>query len=282
MDFALLINFVVAMLAIVNPVSKVPVWLEMAGDEDAPVRWRLALLVCATSAGVLILFAVGGRHILELFHVDLAAFRVAGGILIFMLAVQMIRGEMRGGIPSREKSADGPLSEAKLRFREILTPMVVPILVGPGSITTVVVYASRGRDWGDVAAMTAVILVVFAAIAVSLIYGGAVHRLLGDLGLEVMTRLLGLILAGIAMQFVLEGLGEVFPRWLGPQSPVHPDSTRAAAALVAAAITIRPGRTRCSGTSGSTRTRRAGSSDPPRTSPRGPAPGAGRPGRAGR
>lgn len=94
MDMALHLNFFVALLAISNPLDKVPLWRAAARDETSPVQWRLALLVVLTGGAILATFLVFGRPILAFFGIDLASFRVDGGIVVLLVGIRMLRGEL--------------------------------------------------------------------------------------------------------------------------------------------------------------------------------------------
>ncbi|MEO0530036.1 MAG: MarC family protein [Planctomycetota bacterium] len=227
MDWALVTNFFAAMLAIVNPVGKVPVWIKCSRGQDDAARWRLALLVTLTAGTILVGSLWFGSAILELFSIDLPSFRVGGGIVILLTGLAMLRGEATDIDPGDEEEDEDPMGRAKERLRSILVPMAVPILAGPGSITTAIVYSNRvggssggGESFTTLLGMTGVVMAVMAIIYVTLLVAPWVRRVLGDVGLAVVTRLFGLVLVAIAAQLVAEGLAELFPAWTTSQSPV--------------------------------------------------------------
>lgn len=227
---ALLSNFLVAMIAIVNPVGKIPIWIEACEGHDAPVRWRLAAMLVATAFAVLLVSLVFGGSILEFFGIDLAAFRIGGGIVILWIGLNMLQGRSvdieRGG-----EGADGNAYEkAKARFRGVVVPLAIPILAGPGSISTAILFGSRAEDWWTYGAMAGVLFAVMLAVMVVLLGADRIRALVGDLVLDVQTRLFGLILCAIAAQLLVEGLGEVFPQWLSPESPIADDVKESAEA----------------------------------------------------
>jgi multiple antibiotic resistance protein len=222
MNWNLALNFLIAMLAIANPVGKIPFWVEAAGDEAQGVRWRLAVMVTGSGGLVLLASLLLGRQALELFGIDLAAFRVGGGLVLVTIGLQMIRGtiiEIEGGSDGDD---EGSLIErARVRFRHIFVPMCFPLIAGPGSITTAIVYSSRIEELPTLLALSLSLAGVLLLILIALLVGHRVREWVGDIPLAVTTRVFGLLLVGIAAQHMLEGLGEVFPAWLQERSPIE-------------------------------------------------------------
>ncbi|MEM8866358.1 MAG: MarC family protein [Planctomycetota bacterium] len=227
MDYHLLNNFLLAMLAIVNPLGKVPIWIECSADQDEAARWRLALLVTLTAGGLLLASLWAGSLLLSAFSIDLPSFRVGGGIVILLTGLSMLRGEATNVPRDEEDEEEDAMGRAKKRFRSIIVPMAVPIIAGPGSITTVIAYANRlgePRYSGDslmtMLGMTGVVIAVMAIVHATLIGAPWIKRIVGSAGLAVVTRLFGLVLVAIAVQLIAVGLAELFPAWTTVESPV--------------------------------------------------------------
>lgn len=212
MNFELWVKFLVAMMAIANPIEKVPLWLEAVGEEDRPVQIRLAALIVLTAALVLLAVLWLGRPALQMFGTDLAAFRIGGGVVIFIFGLRMLDGKPGGDLDcAKEANGESPSQRAKSRFRCVVVPLATPVIAGPGAISTAIVYSSKAEGLLDYLAMSAVIGLVLSTIFISMLLGRRIQRILGEVGLEIITRLLGLLLCGIAAQLVVQGLGEVFP-----------------------------------------------------------------------
>jgi multiple antibiotic resistance protein len=212
------------MLAIVNPVGLVPFWSELMGDTSRQVKRQVAMLTTLTALLVLMLFLNLSRELLGFFSIDIPVFKVAGGILLFQTALSMIRGQA-SRLEERDEKGDTWFQVSKQRFRKVIVPLVVPLLAGPGSITTVILYGSLADGIMDKVGLSAVLffsmLVLFGIFASSRFF----EKNLDELVFTVFTRILGVLVAAIAMQFVLEGLGEVFPEWMGHGSSLaNPDS----------------------------------------------------------
>ena len=217
MDFDLVRSFSIAIIAIVNPLSKVPLFVDASAGQARPARRRLALYVVGVAFLVLLLALLAGRLFLNLFSVDLAAFRVGGGIVILLVGVKMIWGSAID-ISTDGDEGDEPSVQAQARFREIVVPMAIPIVAGPGSISTVIVYSARAGTTLEYVGLAVVLVVVMLLVLAIFLASRQVQRAVGETSLEIVTRIFGLILAGIAVQFIAEGLGELFPVLVTPDS----------------------------------------------------------------
>jgi len=187
------------LVSIVNPIGAVPVYLELTQERPPAERRAIAL---HTSAAVLIILWVallGGEHVLEFFGIGLPSFRCAGGILLMLMAVSMLRAEPT---PIRHTAQE---VETSLRQPVAVVPLAMPMLSGPGAISTVIVYAHSNRSWEQTGYMAAVIagaaLVTYAVLRFAPFF----ERLLGQTGMNVVTRVMGLILAAIAVELIAGG-----------------------------------------------------------------------------
>ncbi|NND30681.1 MAG: NAAT family transporter [Myxococcales bacterium] len=223
MEIALIRNFLLAMIAIVNPLGKIPVWIEASEGCDGPVRFRLALLVTGTATLLLVAFLFFGQAILDFLGLDIPSFRVGGGIIILLIGIDMLRGQAVDVDTSAQAKGDDALDRAKARFRDIVVPVAVPILAGPGSITTVLLFGIRAEDWRQRLMLGGLLLGVMIVVLILLLLGRPIQRVLGSLALSVQTRIWGLLLTAIAAQLILVGLGESFPAWLESTSPLMDD-----------------------------------------------------------
>lgn len=210
MNWDLTVNFIIAIIAILNPLGIIPVWSELTSDKSQSIRVRIALYATLTAALILILFLVTGEAVLLFFKIDLPAFRVAGGVLLFITGLKMIEGQATR-LEQREEDGESLNLVAKQRFRKIIVPLTVPMLAGPGSITTVIIYGTQAGGVQDYAALSVVVLLALLVLFSFFSSARFLERKLDPTVFTVFTRVFGLIIAAIAAQFILEAVAEVYP-----------------------------------------------------------------------
>jgi multiple antibiotic resistance protein len=204
------VNFFVALFALIDPIGNVPVFAAATVGATPAGRRRLALYIALFSLVFLALIYVSGLSILRFFGVSLSAFRIAGGILLFLLGLDMARNDFTARFAD---AADGqPISTsayARQRFERLIVPFAMPLLIGPGAISTVVIYASEAKAYGaaGLAAGFGVIAIVSGTIVPVFWTTGLISRVLGRIGMTIVVRVLGLILCAMAVQFIIAGVG---------------------------------------------------------------------------
>ena len=191
-----------SILFIVDPVAAGPTYLVITQDETAQGRRRTALRACLAMTVLLMVFAATGTFIFQAFGITLPAFRTAGGLILWFSAMEMLRGER----PTRE--GRGELQEAKEKDDVALVPLAIPLLAGPGAISTIVVLAGQAHEPPHVMVLYSAIVVTGLVSYVTLRVGEPLLRRLGTTGIRVITRVMGLLLAAVAVQFVLTGVKE--------------------------------------------------------------------------
>lgn len=219
MNWNLYVNFLIALLAIINPLSILPMWSELTSDASNNVRLRVASRLIIFSIISLTLFLVAGKYILGYFGIDLIVFKVAGGVLLMTTGIKMIEGR---NVKMHEKyDGEGTdLQLAKLRFRKIIVPMGIPFIVGPGSITTMFLYGFSLTSIVDIGMLTAILVIVLVALFFLFTSFYWVESKVDPIVFTAITRLFGIIVTAIAFQFILEGLGEIFPNWVNNGTPI--------------------------------------------------------------
>lgn len=189
---------------VVDPFATIPAFLVMTAADSESKRSRMARQAAWTCLFILSVFAVAGSVIFRLFGISPPAFKIAGGLLLFLVALDMLQAKRSGTQEVSEERAEG------LEKEEVgVTPIGIPMLAGPGAISTVMVLMGQARNWWSV-------LPVFAAIAVTALasffipaIANRVRGLLGEIGIRILMRLMGLVLVAIAVQFVVNGFGDL-------------------------------------------------------------------------
>jgi multiple antibiotic resistance protein len=197
-----------SLFSIVDPFSAMPIFLALVGRESQATKNRVALRASLTCFAVLAIFGAAGTIIFHFFGITIAAFKIAGGILLFGLSLEMMRARH-----SATKST--PEEEAEARDDVGLIPLGLPLLSGPGAIAAVMVLAGKAQETS--AKLSIFVAVMAVAISAFFILRSAawMSRALGQTGINVIGRLMGLILAAMAIQFVIDGITEAFPRLVG-------------------------------------------------------------------
>ncbi len=193
-----------AVLFIVDPIAVVPTYLVITQDETAAERRSTALRACVAMTLLLLLFAATGTGLFRAFGITLPAFRTAGGLILWFVAMDMLRGERRTQ-EGREEVMEGQAKEDVA-----LTPLAIPMLAGPGAISTVIVLANEARGAAHGLVVYGAIIVTGVVSYLTLRLGEPLLVRLGKTGIKVVTRVMGLLLAAVAVQFVLSGVKEAF------------------------------------------------------------------------
>lgn len=192
-----------SLFSIVDPIGVVPVYLALVGAEPRPEQRRTAARAALTATIVLSLFAATGTSIFHFFGITIPAFKVAGGILLFSMALEMLRAHV-----SQVKSTPEETNEAQAKDDVAIVPIGIPLISGPGSIATVIMWSARAHGMGEKIALLVSIFLVTGITLLTLMFAPRVVRVFGRTGIHVVTRIMGLILAATAAQFVIDGWRE--------------------------------------------------------------------------
>ncbi|WP_162198151.1 MarC family protein [Geofilum rubicundum] len=157
--------------------------------------------------------------------IDIEVFKIAGGILLLFTGLSMLQGEATQ-LDDRMEEGLTDFSLAKQRFRKILVPLGIPMLAGPGSITTVILYGSLSGSFIDFVSMSIIVLMAFIVLLIVFLSSSFLEKNMDGIVFVVFTRIFGIIVTAIAVQFMVEGLGEVFPSWMEGHSAIEPDADK--------------------------------------------------------
>lgn len=191
-----------SVLFIVDPFAALPSYLAVTADESPAERRRTARRAAMAMALLLIVFAAAGRWIFQAFGITLPAFRIAGGLILWFVAADMLQAR-RNTKESREELVEGQLKEDVA-----LTPLAIPILAGPGAISTVMVLAGEAHSFSHGAVVYGAIVLTALLTWWVMLLGERLVARLGQTGIGVVTRVMGLLLAAVATQFIVTGLRE--------------------------------------------------------------------------
>ncbi|MBX9958813.1 MAG: NAAT family transporter [Burkholderiaceae bacterium] len=206
MDFKPLIT----LLAIVNPLAIVPFFIHYTQDFTPEQRRRTIWISSFSAFAVIAISALLGLQLLAFFGISLASFQVGGGMLLLTSALAMINAQ-----PAEAKSNAEEMQDAAARASIAVVPLTIPLLTGPATMSTVVIYADKAQTLWQLGMLVGYGVVVAAATALCFALAEPIARVLGKTGINVMTRLMGLILAALAVEVMSDGLTKLFPALAG-------------------------------------------------------------------
>ena len=220
MNFSFLSNFGITLFALLNPIGMLPVFISYTANERKEVQRLVALFVSLTVMALLLVFLLIGSPILQFFGVSLDSFRIAGGILLLIIGIGIVNGKSSDNkeeIVTTETNNN--LTQAKSIYSQIVIPMAMPLLVGPGVIANVILYsneASKKRDGLGIELILMIALVSFLVFVI-LATGKWLQKMIGNIGLNITQRIMGLFVAAIGVQFMVTGVINIFINQIIPE-----------------------------------------------------------------
>jgi multiple antibiotic resistance protein len=199
-----------AIFFVVDPMGVIPIFIAMTRNDSEERRARLARRAAITAFWILTLFALAGTFVFKVLGVSLAAFKVAGGVLLLLTSIEMLKAQEQRTRMTAEEEQESIDKEDVAIF-----PLAIPLLAGPGSIATVTtLMAKAGRVIFAIPVILSIAVTCYASYLM-LRAAGRIAQVLGVTGLSVMNRVIGLVIGAIAVQFMFDGLRETFPRLVG-------------------------------------------------------------------
>ena len=203
-----IIKPLIALLAIVNPIGVIPFFIHFTQGFSREQRRRTIHVAAIGAFMVISVSALAGLKIIEFFGISLASFQVGGGMLLLMSSLQMLNAQ-----PAESRKADFAEGGDKVDAGDSIAvvPLTIPLLTGPATISTMVIYAEKTRHWWELAILVGYGVVIALAVWIAFSLSGRIARAIGKTGINVMTRLMGLLLAALAVEVMSEGLVKLFP-----------------------------------------------------------------------
>ena len=206
MDWVTYTKIFVSLLFMVDPVAAIPTYLAATEGESRTERRKTARTAAISVACVLILFTIAGEHILALFSISISSFRVAGGMILMMLAFSMLGGKA-GPTKQRPQEAE----EAVEKENAGVIPLAIPLMAGPGAMSSVIVYSHQDTTWQHQAALIGIVSSIAVLAWLCLLSAEFIRRGIGQTGMNIMTRIMGILIAAIAVEFVAAGMVGLMP-----------------------------------------------------------------------
>lgn len=197
----LLLKTVISLLVVVEPIGAVPIFLGLTQGQPAVHRNQMARTTGFAVFLILMIAAFVGKWLLQLFGISLASFRVAGGVLFFLMGLDMLNAR-----PSRSRETPEEVEEASHRSEIAIVPMALPQLAGPGAIGSVILFADSGPFWPHIIEVIGVIAFVSFICWLSLRMAAPIGNALGQTGINILSRVMGLIVVAVAVEAIMKGL----------------------------------------------------------------------------
>ena len=213
MDWSLLVNAFIATLAILNPIGNMPIFLEHVENDEPKVQRAVALLMSLSIFIMLTIFFIFGSKILSVFGITIPAFRLAGSIILLGVGLRMLQGKSkfeRNGLEAA-RAQGSTFDRARDRLSHIVVPVGMPLFIGPGSIATVMLYAEKITTFPMAVMMIVMLFLCAAAVGAVLVASRYLFTKIGPNGTQIVIRFMGMILCSIAMQFMIDGVGQLLP-----------------------------------------------------------------------
>ena len=213
MDWSWIVNAFIGIIAILNPIGNVPVFLGHVENETPKVQRTVALLMAVSIFILLLVFFLFGARILTMFGISVPAFRLAGSVMILLIGLRMLQGKTKFDNRGIETAAHSgtTFDQARNSLSHILVPVAMPLFIGPGSITTVILYAEKSTTLGMSLMMIFVLFLSSVLVGAVLVSSRYIFDKIGSNGTQIVIRFMGMILCAIAMQFLIVGVDQLLP-----------------------------------------------------------------------
>ncbi len=207
-------KIILSLIVLVNPFSALSIFLELTQGYTSRERRRTAQITALSVFIIMTVFVFSGNWILKILSISTGSFQVGGGILVFLIAVSMMNS---GSNPAKPKIGTQEHDEITVQPRPnmgavAIVPLAMPLIIGPGGISTVIIHASAARHMNDLFAIVAAGAAISVICYLSLLAAAKVSRWLGETGLTVLNRIMGMLLAAVAVEIVIAGIRSLFPQ----------------------------------------------------------------------
>ena len=206
-----IIKIILAFLVLINPFSALTLFLDLTRGYSMMNRRKVARIACLTIFITISFFTVVGETLLKALGISIGSFQLAGGILVFLIALNMMNGEGNPVKPDQENFDVDHVQDAPPTTAAAVVPLAIPMMIGPGGISTVIIYSSQVSGILQISAILIAGLLISIFCYVALMAAGRISRLLGDTGLNIMSRIMGMLLAAVSIEIIVNALRSLFP-----------------------------------------------------------------------
>lgn len=209
-------KLILAFMVLINPFGALSIFLDLTRNHSTRERRKIAQAATLTVFIVITVFAVSGGMLLKLLGISVGSFQVGGGILVLLIAISMMNGKDNPAKPAlgTDQSSEIVVS---VKPKESITaiavvPIAIPMMIGPGGISTVIIYASAAKNYWDIVSIIVAGLIISTICYLILMASAKVSKWLGDTGLTILNRVMGMMLAAVSVEIIVAGLKAIFPQ----------------------------------------------------------------------
>jgi multiple antibiotic resistance protein len=206
LEYSEYIKMFVGLVAVVNPIGVIPIFLTLSYGLGKKEQFRLVNVIALSVTTILLVSLISGELILNFFGITISSFKVGGGILILLMAIAMMHARPSGATQTEEE-----LNEGESKDSAAVVPLSIPLLAGPGAISTIILYGQKSSGIGHYSLVATTIIFLGIILWMVFVMSPWIAKRLGKSGMNIITRIMGLILAAIAIEFISSGLKGIFP-----------------------------------------------------------------------
>ncbi len=206
-----IIKIILAFVVLINPFSALTLFLDLTRGYSMMDRRKVARIACLTIFITISFFTVAGEVLLKALGISIGSFQLAGGILVFLIAINMMNGEGNPVKPDQDNFEVDHVKDFPPTTAAAVVPLAIPMMIGPGGISTVIIYSSQISGPLQVSLVIVAGLLISIFCYLALMAAGRISRVLGDTGLNIMSRIMGMLLAAVAIEIIVSGLRTLFP-----------------------------------------------------------------------
>ncbi|STZ76745.1 MarC family protein [Bergeriella denitrificans] len=208
-------TLMLAFMVLINPFSALSIYLDMTRNYSSRERRRVAQIAALTVFIVIAVFAVSGGFLLKLLGISVGSFQVGGGILVLLIAISMMSGNDNPAKPDLGTSEENAITVSAPKNNGMavaVVPIAIPMMIGPGGISTVIIYASAAKTYWDLVSIIAAGFLISIICCLTLLASAKISKWLGDTGLTILNRVMGMMLAAVSVEIIVAGLKAIFPQ----------------------------------------------------------------------
>ncbi|WP_170231078.1 MarC family protein [Psychrobacter frigidicola] len=206
-----IIKIILAFMVLINPFGALALFLDLTRGYSMIDRRKVARVACLTIFITISFFTMAGESLLKILGISIGSFQMAGGILVFLIAINMMNGDGNPVKPDQENFDVDHVQHTPPTTASAVVPLAIPMMIGPGGISTVIIYSSQISGALRVSAVIIAGLFISIFCYLALMAAGRISRVLGDTGLNIMSRIMGMLLAAVAIEIIVSGLRTLFP-----------------------------------------------------------------------